>query len=341
MIPRSQVIQQLGSWQQQLASAISDPRELLAMLDLDADRFALSDSASQQFHLRVPLSFVQRMRSGDYHDPLLRQVLPVNDENNLQPGYSEDPLMESATMPVPGLLHKYRGRVLLTVTGACAIHCRYCFRRHFPYSSANPAASEWQQALAYIYTHSDIEEVILSGGDPLSLTDDKLSKLVGQLQTIPHLRRLRIHTRTPVVLPARINTALLDWLSATPLKTIMVLHINHANEIGAELSEAVQALARTGTSLLNQSVLLKGVNDSIDTLRVLSGRLIESGILPYYLHQLDPVQGAAHFAVDDGAAVKIVQALNQCLPGYMVPKLVREIAGHGSKTALPDPGIVL
>jgi EF-P beta-lysylation protein EpmB len=272
------------------------------------------------------------MHRGNCRDPLLRQVLPIDDENRIQPGYSEDPLQESAAMPVPGLLHKYKGRVLLTVTGACAIHCRYCFRRHFPYSEANPAGDEWQQSLHYIRTNSDIQEVILSGGDPLSLPDDKLAKLVEHLQAIPHVRRLRIHTRTPVVLPDRIDDALLGWLSATPLNTIIVLHINHANEIDCAFNQAVKKLSRTGVSLLNQSVLLRGVNDSAGTLQELSERLFDTGILPYYLHQLDPVQGAAHFAVDDDSAIKIVNRLNNRLPGYLVPKLVREIAGRGSKT---------
>lgn len=336
MIPRSQIIRQPEGWQQQLSAAISNPRELLSALGLEAKEISLSETAHSQFRLRVPHSFVARMRRGDRHDPLLRQVLPIDDENRLQPGYSEDPLLESAAMPVPGLLHKYKGRVLLTVTGACAIHCRYCFRRHFPYSEANPASDDWQQSLGYIRAHVDIEEVILSGGDPLSLTDDRLSGLVEQLQTIPHLRRLRIHTRTPVVLPGRIDHALLGWLSATSLKTVIVLHINHANEIDAVFSAAVKALSRTGACLLNQSVLLKGVNDSVTTLQTLSERLMDTGILPYYIHQLDPVQGAAHFAVDDGTATRLVNALRNRLPGYLVPRLVREIADQGSKTPLPE-----
>lgn len=331
MIPRSQVIRQQDSWQQQLATAISDPQELLAVLGLDPGGFTLSDSANKQFRLRVPRSFVQRMRHGDSRDPLLRQVLPIDDEDKIQAGFSEDPLQESAAMPVAGLLHKYNGRVLLTVTGACAIHCRYCFRRHFPYSDANPASNEWQEPLDYIRANSDIAEVILSGGDPLSLTDAKLAKLAGHLQTIPHLRRLRIHTRTPVVLPDRVTDALLEWLSATRLKAIIVLHTNHANEIGPEFSQAVKALSRTGASLLNQSVLLKGVNDSIEALQELSEGLIASGVLPYYLHQLDPVQGAAHFAVSDDRAINIINSLSERLPGYLVPKLVREIAGQDSK----------
>ena len=305
------------------------------MLGLEANEISFSETADSQFRLRVPHSFVARMRRGDRHDPLLRQVLPIDDENRLQPGYSEDPLLESAAMPVPGLLHKYKGRVLLTVTGACAIHCRYCFRRHFPYSEANPASDDWQRSLDYIRSHADIEEVILSGGDPLSLTDDRLSGLVEQLQTIPHLRRLRIHTRTPVVLPGRIDHALLGWLSATTLKTVMVLHINHANEIDAVFSAAAQALSRTGACLLNQSVLLKGVNDSVTALQTLSERLMDTGILPYYIHQLDPVQGAAHFAVEDDTAIRLVDALHNRLPGYLVPRLVCEIAGQGSKTPLP------
>jgi EF-P beta-lysylation protein EpmB len=334
MIPRSQEIQQQTSWQQQLAAAINDPRQLLSLLDLNADVFAISDEANRQFRLRVPLSFVKRMRSGDSNDPLLRQVLPIDDENRLQSGYSMDPLQESAAMPVPGLLHKYQGRVLLTVTGACAIHCRYCFRRHFPYEEANPVSNEWQQALAYIQSRSDISEVILSGGDPLSMSDQKLTKLVKRLEAIPHIKRLRIHTRLPVVLPDRINNELVEWLSATSLHTVVVLHINHLNEIDEDVCRATQLLSTTGAILLNQSVLLKGVNDSVDALLALSERLFETGILPYYLHQLDPVQGTAHFSVDDDLAKSIISKLSNQLPGYLVPKLVREIAGSGSKTPL-------
>jgi EF-P beta-lysylation protein EpmB len=332
MIPRSSQLQQQVPWQQQLSEAISTPEELLELLDLNPDDFSISESARQQFRMRVPHNFAQRMRSGDTADPLLRQVLPVDDENKVQHGYSTDPLQEAAAMPVPGLLHKYQGRVLLTVTGACAIHCRYCFRRHFPYSESNPASNEWQQALVYIRSKSDIKEVILSGGDPLSLSDSRLSQLVDQLQSIPHLQRLRVHTRLPVVLPDRVNNTLLDWLTTTSLKTIIVLHINHANEIDHTLSRAVKALIGTGACLLNQAVLLKGVNDSVVALHNLSEQLFEAGILPYYLHQLDPVQGAAHFAVNDDLATSLVSQLSGRLPGYLVPKLVRELAGHNSKT---------
>ncbi|MEE9423166.1 MAG: EF-P beta-lysylation protein EpmB [Gammaproteobacteria bacterium] len=334
MIPRSQEIQQPDRWQQQLAAAVSEPRQLLSLLNLNPDAFAISDEANRQFRLRVPHSFVQRMRCGDSRDPLLRQVLPIDDENRIQSGYSMDPLEESAAMPVPGLLHKYQGRVLLTVTGACAIHCRYCFRRHFPYDEANPVSNDWQQALAYIHAHSDITEVILSGGDPLSLSDCKLAKLVKRLEAIPHIKRLRIHTRLPVVLPDRINSSLVEWLSATSLQKVVVLHINHINEIDASVCRATQALSATGATLLNQSVLLKGVNDSVDALLALSERLFEMGTLPYYLHQLDPVQGTAHFSVDDKVAVSMIGKLSNCLPGYLVPKLVRELAGSGSKTPL-------
>lgn len=342
MIPRSQVLRQPDAWQQELAEAITSPLELLSFVELDPGLFNLSAEAHRQFRLRVPVGFAQRMRKGQRDDPLLRQVLPIDDENTVHPGYSADPLRESDAMPTPGLLHKYRGRALLAVTGACAIHCRYCFRRHFPYAEANPARDDWRQSLDYLARHEDIREIILSGGDPLSLPDHRLAVLVRRLERIPHLTRLRIHTRVPVVLPSRVTPALLSCLSTTTLQTVIVLHINHASEIDDPVRAAVRALADTGASLLNQAVLLQGVNHSVETLHNLSEAVFSAGILPYYLHQLDPVQGTAHFAVDDRTAVRLIDQLRSSLPGYLLPRLVRERAGTAAKlpvtrdSLLPD-----
>jgi EF-P beta-lysylation protein EpmB len=260
--------------------------------------------------------------------------MPLAAECQAAPGFDTDPVGDRAAMAVPGLLHKYRGRVLLTVTGACAIHCRYCFRRHFPYGDANPAAGEWRQALAYIGADDSIGEVILSGGDPLTLSDRRLNEFVAQLGAIPHVRRLRVHTRLPVVLPERVTAELLDWLSSTHLKTVVVVHANHANEVDAGVRAALLRLRTSGVTLLNQAVLLRGVNDCVRTLEELSLALFDAGALPYYLHALDRVGGAAHFEVGEAAARAILAELNARLPGYLVPRLVREVAGATGKTPL-------
>ncbi len=333
IIPITAGPQQTRGWQNLLAQAITDPRELLHELGLSPQLLPAARSAGQDFRLRVPRGFVARMRHGDAHDPLLRQVLPLGDELVRREGYSSDPLRELGVMPVPGLLHKYQGRVLLTTTGACAVHCRYCFRRHYPYAEANPNRQQGL-TLDYLRDHPGVEEVILSGGDPLSLSDNRLSRLVMELQSLGHLKRLRIHTRVPVVLPERVDSALLDWLRATRLQVIMVIHCNHANEIDASVAAAMQSLREAGVCLLNQSVLLRGVNDRADILANLSERLFSAGVLPYYLHQLDPVQGAAHFAVPDKEAKNIVNQLVKIVSGYLVPRLVREEPEQGAKTAL-------
>jgi len=315
-----------------MAQAITDPAELLRRLDLDPE--SASQGACDDFPLKVPLSFLSRMRKGDPNDPLLRQVMPIAAEGLKKEGYEKDPLQELAAMPADGLLHKYHGRALLTVTGACGIHCRYCFRRHFPYSETNPSRDQWTSALGYLRHHEEISEVLLSGGDPLSMNDRRLSELVHRLEKIPHIKRLRIHTRLAVVLPNRIDAQLLDWLGTTKLQTVMVVHVNHPNEINDEVTKAMQRLRETGTTLLNQSVLLKGINDNPETLVKLSEKLFSSSVLPYYLHQLDHVQGAAHFAVEDTRALKIMKDLQATLPGYLVPRLCREEAGALGKTLL-------
>jgi EF-P beta-lysylation protein EpmB len=274
------------------------------------------------------------MQWRDPHDPLLRQVLPLADECLASEGYGVDPVGDLNAMVVPGLLHKYEGRVLLTATGACAVHCRYCFRRHFPYADANPLADQWHQALDYIAGDESITEVILSGGDPLSLSDRRLAELVRRLDAIAHLRRLRLHTRLPIVLPERVNDELLDWLGTTRLKTAIVVHANHANEIDDSVVAALMRLKASGTTLLNQSVLLRGINDSAEALMDLSEKLFDAGVLPYYLHLLDKVQGAAHFAVTESDAQQLMAEIGRQLPGYLLPRLVREIPGAPGKIAV-------
>ncbi len=322
MIPRT-----VPTWQADLAAAITDPLELLERLELSADTVGLSPAAARSFATRVPASYVVRMRKGDPGDPLLRQILPASDEMLPVAGYTRDPVGDLASMTRPGVLHKYAGRVLLIATGACAMHCRYCFRRHFAYGKARAARNGWQDALEYLAADTTVHEVILSGGDPLIFPDEKLHALTRSLADLPHLKRLRIHTRLPVALPSRVDEALLAWLTGTRLQTIVVLHANHPNELDVQVGEACSRLSTSRVTLLNQAVLLRGVNDDVDTQARLSERLFDLGVLPYYLHQLDRVQGAAHFAVDDQRALQILEALQGKLPGYLVPRLVRERAG--------------
>ena len=312
-----------------MAQAVTEPVELLRSLQLPA---SLADGmAGQRFPLRVPRGFIRRMKPGDPRDPLLLQVLPQLQENRLVDGFREDPVGDLASMAVPGVIHKYRGRVLLVTTGVCAIHCRYCFRRYFPYAETNPRRGEWAVALAYIAADPSIEEVILSGGDPLLLADEHLARLSGRLQQIPHLRRLRIHTRLPVVLPSRIDDSLLCWLGKSDLQVVLVIHANHPNELDEAVAEALADLAGAGATLLNQSVLLRGVNDDVETLSALSEKLFSSGVMPYYLHLLDKVEGAAHFDVTEERALALLTGLRNRLPGYMVPRLVREREGAPAK----------
>jgi len=320
------------SWQQQLAQAITEPRDLLDFLSLDDSQFPDCRQASLDFPLKVPHSFAAKMRSGDPRDPLLLQVMSHGQE--LQPisGYSNDPVGDLQAMPVPGLLHKYHGRVLLVTTGACAVHCRYCFRRHFPYQDNQPARQQWQQALDYIAADDSISEVILSGGDPLVLSDRRLAELLHQLQAIAHVRRLRIHSRLPVVIPARITDELIALLGDSRLQCSLVIHANHPAEIADDDLPRLHRLAAAGVCLLNQAVLLRGINDSTHCQQALCERLYQARVLPYYLHLLDPVQGAAHFDLDEHRATDIINELRQRLPGYLVPQLVREIPGEKSKT---------
>jgi EF-P beta-lysylation protein EpmB len=319
-------------WQQVLADAITDPNELLTMLGLDRSALAGSVAAAREFPLRVPRGFVARMRHGDPFDPLLLQVLPTAAELQPHAGYLTDPVGDLASRQVSGLLQKYAGRSLLIATGACAVHCRYCFRRHFPYGEESASSGAWQPALEHLARDPTVQEVILSGGDPLSLSDRRLAQLTTELQKLPHIRRIRIHTRQPVVLPERVDTGLLEWLNGVRLQKVIVLHVNHAREIDATVVQACRDLASTGSTLLNQSVLLAGVNDSAAALADLSEALIAAGVLPYYLHVLDRVSGASHFDVQESVACGLIEQLVARVPGYLVPKLVREIPGMPSKT---------
>ena len=334
MIPGTEFSRQVPDWQTALGQAITDPAELLDVLGLGPEWLPAARDAGRAFPLRVPRGFVARMRRGDPNDPLLRQVLPLAAELLPAPGFGTDPVGDRAAEQAPGVLHKYQGRVLLTATGACAVHCRYCFRRHFPYERANASADGWSVALDTIGADISITEVILSGGDPLTLSDRRLADFVQQLARLPHVTRLRVHSRLPVVLPERITPSLCDALAGTRLRVVMVLHANHARELDAPVRQACARLAERGFLLLNQSVLLRGVNDSVEALVELSETLFAAGVLPYYLHQLDRVQGAAHFEVSDQSALALHAGINACLPGYLVPRLVREVPGAPGKSPL-------
>lgn len=333
------LLQSLPNWQHQLRDVITSRDELLAAVGLNAALMDPSDGACADFPLKVPRSFVRRMRHGDPRDPLLLQVLSTRQEMLDTPGYTRDPVGEGgATIPRRGIIHKYRGRVLLVVSGGCAVHCRYCFRRHFPYGDNQNSRQQWHEALDYIRADDTIDEVILSGGDPLVATDERLRELVEQIAAIGHVSRLRIHSRLPVVIPERVDDALLDAITHAALQTVMVIHCNHANEIDASVAGALGKLREHGITTLNQAVLLAGINDDLDSQVALCQRLFASGALPYYLHLLDKVQGAAHFDLPESEARTLLAGLTARLPGYMVPKLVREVPGTDSKVGIsPEP----
>jgi len=323
-----------STWQRELSRAITDPAQLLAELELDPALAAPARSASSSFALRVTRSYLARMRRGDADDPLLRQVLPQAEELIESPGYGSDPLQEHEATRAPNLLQKYAGRALLITTQACAIHCRYCFRREFPYSAqveAEEGVGRLRPALDAIANDASIEEVILSGGDPLSLGDARLARITDAIAGMPHVQRLRVHTRQPIVLPSRVDAGLLTWLGGIRLPTVFVLHTNHPNEIDDEVRAACAKLRAAGVTLLNQTVLLKGVNDDVETLAQLSRALLDAGVVPYYLHLLDRVRGTAHFDVPEAEALRLVERLGARLSGYLVPRLVREIPGAAYK----------
>jgi L-lysine 2,3-aminomutase len=323
-------------WRRELAEAVTDPAELLALLGLDAALLPAAQKAAADFGLRVPRAYLALVRRGDAGDPLLRQVLPMAEETVAVPGFGADPVGDLAALRVPGVLAKYRGRALLMTTGGCAVNCRYCFRRAFPYGEGALSAARLAAAVRTLAAEPGLEEVILSGGDPLALPTARLARITGMLRAVPGLRRLRIHTRTPVVLPSRVDGLLLDWLRDLPWRSVVVLHVNHPRELSPGLREATRALAGAGATLLNQSVLLAGVNDDEDTLAELSAGLFEAGVLPYYLHLLDRVSGAAHFEVPEARAARLHKGLLERLPGYLVPRLVREAAGAPHKLPWPQ-----
>lgn len=326
-----------ASWQAAVRDAIRDPAELCRVLGLPDEIAAEARravAASPGFSLFAPRGFVARMRPADLADPLLRQVLPLVDELDDVPGFVADPVGDADALRQPGLLHKYEGRVLLVTTGVCAIHCRYCFRRHFPYSAGPRSLADWRPALDEIAGDPSVHEVILSGGDPLMIVDHVLADLVEELSAIPHLRRLRIHTRLPIVIPERVTSELIDLLRDTPLASIVVVHANHANELDDPVIAALARLSDAGIPLLNQAVLLRGVNDTTSAQRALCERLVDHRVLPYYLHQLDRVAGAAHFEVPAETGRQIIAELRECLPGYAVPRFVSERPAELGKTIL-------
>lgn len=332
MIPKKPVSVE-SNWQKELALSFTDPVKLLEYLQIDPAEYALDAQARRLFPMRVPRHFVRLMRVRDPSDPLLLQIMPNRAEFESPTGYVTDPLEEQDNQQ-PGLLHKYKSRVLMIVRGGCAVNCRYCFRRHFPYADNSPSLQQLQDNLSMIATDRDINEVILSGGDPLMAKDPHLARLAKDISAIPHVKRLRIHTRLPVVLPERIDNQFVQWFSELELQRILVLHINHANEVSPQLAERLASLQRAGVTLLNQAVLLKGVNDSVDTQVALSEALFAAGIMPYYLHVLDKVQGAAHFDISDALARELMHGMLAKLPGFLVPKLVREEAGKTAKSPI-------
>lgn len=332
--PQSEIRHFSKNWQQQLAEAFNNLEDLCRYLDLSPNELPVSSAAAENFPLRVPLSFAACIEKGNPHDPLLRQVLPVNEELMVYPGFSHDPVGDLASVSQTGVLHKYQGRVLLINTGSCAINCRYCFRRNFPYGELQLSKQKEEAAIQAIQNDTDISEVILSGGDPLLLSDSRLTRLIRQLDGIGHVRRIRIHTRLPIVLPARITDDLINTLKRSPKQLIVITHCNHANEINERVITACTLLKNSGITLFNQAVLLKGVNDNAKILTALSERLFDLGIIPYYLHLLDKATGTGHFEVSETEALALLRQLQTALPGYLVPKLVKEQAGAASKQAV-------
>lgn len=322
------------SWQQALKSALRDPLQLVQALGLATELVEPALRAAANFGLFAPRGYVARMRYGDPHDPLLRQVLPLDAELDAVPGFTADPVGDHAAKLRPGVLQKYHGRALLITTGACAIHCRYCFRRHYPYSESPRSPQAWQPAIEQLAADPTVDEVILSGGDPLTLVDAHLAELAYRIAEIPHIKRLRIHTRLPIVIPQRVSDELLGWLRGTRLAPIMVVHANHANELDEQVLASLAKLIDAGIPVLNQAVLLRGVNDTVDALAELCTRLVNARVMPYYLHQLDHVAGAAHFEAPIERGRELVEQLRARLPGYAVPRYVIEQPGELSKTML-------
>jgi len=322
------------SWKESLARAVRDPAELIEILELDQALLATAQRAATLFPLVVPREFIARMRPGDPDDPLLRQVLPLGPELEEASDSRKDPLDEQDFLSAPGLLKKYQGRALFVAARACAVNCRYCFRRNYPYEETPAGMKAWEPAFRMLEADENISEIILSGGDPLVLTDGTLTRLVERLEKIPHLRRIRIHSRLPIVIPARVTDGLLRTLRTSRLAPVVVVHANHPAELDDETGDGLRRFINAGIPVLNQAVLLRGVNDNEDTLAELSERLINLGAMPYYLHQLDPVSGSSHFHVPVEVGIELVASLRRRLPGYAVPRYVQEIPGEAHKTEL-------
>ncbi len=321
------------SWQAIVKSAIRDSGQLLQRLDL-AGHLPGSPTEEKNFPTFVPETWLRRIQPGDPQDPLLLQVLPRLAEDAVVPGFVTDAVGDLEAEQAPGLIQKYHGRALLITSGACAVHCRYCFRRHYPYGQAPVSMPQFDDALEVVRQDTQIDEVILSGGDPLMMVDNKLQQLIEMIEAIEHVRRLRIHTRLPVLIPQRVTSGLVGMLKKTRLAKIVVLHINHPQEIDADVRQAMLQLVECHALLLNQAVLLKGVNDDLETLITLSKQLVDSHCQPYYLHQLDRVAGVAHFEVPEAEGCKLIEQMRGRLPGYAVPRYVRESPGESSKTVI-------
>lgn len=320
----------MSNWQQELANGFKNANDLLDFLQINNE--LSSSEAEKAFKTKVPMSFAKRMQKGDPVDPLLLQVLAQSIEMHEVSGFSEDPLQEASFNPIPGVIHKYYNRVLLVLSGACAVHCRYCFRRHFSYHENNPGREGWGHIQDYLIQHPEVEEVILSGGDPLLLPNQSFKTLLALLSAVPHIKTVRIHSRIPIVLPSRIETEWLELWKPYPWKKVMVTHANHAQELNQEVGDAVHQLKCKDWTLLNQAVLLTGVNDDVEAQVQLSERLFHYGILPYYLHLLDAVKGAAHFAMPLSRALDLYQGMQSRLSGYLLPRLVQEKPGKRHKT---------
>ena len=330
MIPRSATIPKTPSWQQQMARSFTRLSTLLEWLGLDRDKLSYQCDDSADFPFRVTRDFASRMHKGDAYDPLLLQVLPLQQESVVADGFSLDPVGDMHAAVSQGVLQKYNGRALLITTAACAIHCRYCFRQHFPYQQQHLEQQLCDQTLEKLNA-PDITEIILSGGDPLTLNDQRLAQLLSQLEQLPHLKRLRIHTRIPVILPSRVTPELVEMLRNFPLPVTTVLHVNHPNELDKNVATALRQLRHSDTHILNQAVLLKGINDKTEILKELCEKGFDMGILPYYVHQLDRVHGSAQFQVSGKRALELEEQLRKQLPGYLLPRFVTEIAGEDSK----------
>jgi len=322
------------AWQAAMRQAIRDPAELCRVLQLPDEIARQATAAAGGFPLFAPRSYVAKIRPADPHDPLLRQILPVAEETSDAKGFSRDAVRDGDAGLAPGLIKKYHGRALLIATGVCAVHCRYCFRRHFPYAQAPRSLAAWQPALEQIAADESIEEVLLSGGDPLTLGDERLRRLIDEIEAVDHVRRLRIHTRLPLMIPLRITRELVERLTQSRLTPIVVIHANHPRELGEAEVDAIARLVDAGIVVLNQSVLLAGVNDSVEPLEQLSRRLADARVMPYYLHQLDRVAGAAHFEVPIKRGIELIEQLQRRLPGYAVPRYVQEVAGEAGKKVL-------